>query len=106
MTELESMIERGYSDEKDHLPVRSDTIILLRLDPGAGQTAVMSIPRDLKVRIPGHGIGKINAAYADGGPKLSVATVKQLFGVMMRIHCNAGDARRTRAGNRECVENS
>jgi LCP family protein required for cell wall assembly len=75
-----------YSDEENGVPVRSDTMILLRLDPGAGKTAVMSLPRDLKVRIPGHGTGKINEAYADGGPKLSVRTVKQLFGAGFTIN--------------------
>ena len=43
-------------------------MILVRLDPHKGATAVMSMPRDLKVDIPGHGADKINAAYAIGGP--------------------------------------
>jgi LCP family protein required for cell wall assembly len=40
----------------------------------------MSIPRDLYVQIPGHGSDKINAAFEDGGPRLTVRTVKKLFG--------------------------
>ena len=44
--------------------------MLMRLDPNQAATAVMSIPRDLKVLIPGHGINKINAAYSLGGPDL------------------------------------
>ncbi len=39
----------------------------------------MSVPRDLKVKIPGHGTDKINAAYELGGPRLTVKTVKSLF---------------------------
>jgi anionic cell wall polymer biosynthesis LytR-Cps2A-Psr (LCP) family protein len=44
--------DKRYIDEVQGNPARSDTIILLRLDPGRGATAVMSIPRDLKVEIP------------------------------------------------------
>ncbi len=57
---------------------RSDTIILVRLDPEKEATAMMSLPRDLKVRIPGHGTDKLNAAYEQGGAKLTLDTVKQL----------------------------
>jgi LCP family protein required for cell wall assembly len=56
----------------------SDTMILMRLDPAQGATAVMSLPRDLKVHIPGHGVAKLNAAYALGGPRLTVRTIKAL----------------------------
>ena len=60
---------------------RSDTIILIRLDPSKNATAMMSLPRDLKVEIPGHGTDKINAAYEQGGPKLTLRTVKRLTGL-------------------------
>jgi LCP family protein required for cell wall assembly len=60
---------------------RSDTIILVRLDPKKRATALMSLPRDLKVQIPGHGTDKINAAYEHGGPRLTLKTVKQLTGL-------------------------
>ncbi len=59
---------------------RSDTIMLVRLT-GKGATAIMSLPRDLKVQIPGHGTDKINAAYELGGPRLTLRTVKQLTGL-------------------------
>ena len=42
---------------------------------------MLSIPRDLKVNIPGHGIDKFNAAYSYGGPKLTLKVVKQLTGL-------------------------
>jgi polyisoprenyl-teichoic acid--peptidoglycan teichoic acid transferase len=62
---------------------RSDTILLARADPDKDAIAVMSIPRDLKVEIPGHGKGKINSAFElggkKGGPRLAVRTVKKLF---------------------------
>jgi polyisoprenyl-teichoic acid--peptidoglycan teichoic acid transferase len=60
---------------------RSDTIMLVRLNPDKEATAIMSLPRDLKVRIPGHGVEKINAAYEYGGPALTLQTVKQLTGL-------------------------
>jgi polyisoprenyl-teichoic acid--peptidoglycan teichoic acid transferase len=60
---------------------RSDTIMLVRLDPEKDATAILSLPRDLKVEIPGHGTDKINAAYELGGPKLTLATVKAVTGL-------------------------
>jgi LCP family protein required for cell wall assembly len=59
----------------------SDTIMLVRLNPDKEATAIMSLPRDLKVDIPGHGTDKINAAYSVGGPQLTLETVKQLTGL-------------------------
>jgi LCP family protein required for cell wall assembly len=62
---------------------RSDTTILLRLDAEQNLISVMSIPRDLKTEIPGFGTDKFNAAYADGGPKLTVQVVKELTGLQI-----------------------
>lgn len=69
----------GAEFEED--PGRSDTTILLRLDPEKDTIAVMSIPRDLQVEIPGVGIEKFNAAYSYGGPKLTLQVVKELTGL-------------------------
>jgi LCP family protein required for cell wall assembly len=74
------------SDKRANLqedPGRSDTTILLRLDPDLNAIAVMSIPRDLKVEIPGYGTEKFNAAYTDGGPKLTLQVVKELTGLQI-----------------------
>ena len=68
-----------FEDKKLGLKPRSDTILLVRADPNKSAIAVMSIPRDLAVEIPGHGQDKINAAYEQGGPRLTVRTVKKLF---------------------------
>jgi LCP family protein required for cell wall assembly len=73
--------DRRFIDKKTGTPARSDTMLLIRLDPSKGATAVMSIPRDLRVDIPGFGRQKINAAYENGGPKLAVKTIRQLLGV-------------------------
>jgi LCP family protein required for cell wall assembly len=88
--------DQRYVDIKAKNPVRSDTIILLRLDPDKGATAVMSIPRDLKVKIPGHGTDKINAAYAIGGPTLSVKTIRNLLHIPIThvVNVNFGGFRR------------
>jgi LCP family protein required for cell wall assembly len=55
-------------------PSRSDTIMLIRT--GGGHSARLSIPRDTVVEIPGHGPQKINAAYAFGGPALSISVIE------------------------------
>jgi LCP family protein required for cell wall assembly len=55
-------------------PSRSDTIMLIRT--GGGHSARLSIPRDTVVEIPGHGMQKINAAYAFGGPALSISVIE------------------------------
>ena len=66
---------------------RSDTIMLVRLDADSDGTRVMNIPRDLKVQIPGarggFSTGKINAAYAYGGPALTTKVVKSLLGIQI-----------------------
>jgi LCP family protein required for cell wall assembly len=59
----------------------SDTMMLVRLDPSQPDIAVMSLPRDLKVQIPGHGVDKLNAAYSIGGVKLTLKTIKQFTGL-------------------------
>jgi polyisoprenyl-teichoic acid--peptidoglycan teichoic acid transferase len=59
----------------------SDTTMLLRLDPDRDAIALLSLPRDLKVSIPGVGTDKLNAAYSLGGPKLTLRTVKQITGL-------------------------
>jgi LCP family protein required for cell wall assembly len=57
---------------------RSDVIMLARLTADRLHAQVISIPRDAWVPVPGHGLAKINAAYAWGGPRLLVQTVEQL----------------------------
>jgi LCP family protein required for cell wall assembly len=54
---------------------RGDVVMLVRVD-SSGEAQMLSIPRDLRVEIPGHGTAKINAAYAFGGPSLMVETIK------------------------------
>ncbi len=67
----------GEEDE----PSRSDTIILVHVDPDRDYLSLLSLPRDLRVNIPGHGFNKINYAFAVGGAALTIKTVQQVTGV-------------------------
>ena len=78
----------GYdhrANEGDGAPSRSDTLMLLRADPQSKSISMLSLPRDLVVRVvcPGRGVTtqKINYAYAWCGSKGTVETVKELTGL-------------------------
>jgi LCP family protein required for cell wall assembly len=63
------------------LGARSDTLLVVRLDPRTGSVSMLSVPRDLLVTIPGYGQNKINAAYSLGGARLALIVVHRLLGV-------------------------
>lgn len=56
---------------------RSDTLMIIHVDPAEDFVSILSLPRDLRVEIPGHGVQKINAAFAYGGPALAIETVQR-----------------------------
>ncbi|MEA2297225.1 MAG: polyisoprenyl-teichoic acid--peptidoglycan teichoic acid transferase [Solirubrobacteraceae bacterium] len=62
-------------------PAHSDTLLLVRMDPGKSQTSVLSVPRDLRTTIDagakGRTLQKINAAYSIGGAPLAAKAVEQ-----------------------------
>ena len=60
---------------------RTDTIMVLRLDPSNARAAVLSFPRDLWVDIPGMGQGRINVAFTTNDPQRLIDTLWQDFGV-------------------------
>ena len=62
-------------------PGRSDTQLLVRLDPETKSIAMLSVPRDLRVEIPDHGYDKMNTAYSYGGPAMAVRSFKRLTGL-------------------------
>ena len=64
----------------------SDSMMLLHTDPSRHRLVYLSIPRDLRVDIPGYGTEKINAAMQLGGPKLAVETANALFGSGLRVN--------------------
>jgi LCP family protein required for cell wall assembly len=59
----------------------SDSIMLVRTDPDHHRVAYLSVPRDLRVAIPGYGTDKVNVAYQVGGPALAVRTIRELTGL-------------------------
>jgi polyisoprenyl-teichoic acid--peptidoglycan teichoic acid transferase len=59
----------------------SDSVMVLRTDPSRHRLVYLSIPRDLRVPIPGHGEDRINAAYPIGGPALTIRTIEDLTGL-------------------------
>ena len=81
------------SDSRENLPddlegnfgvfegERADVIMIVQLLPDDGTLRVLSLPRDLRVNIVGHGTNKINAAYAFGGGSLTVQTVRENTGI-------------------------
>lgn len=76
-------VEYTYRDGKPVMGLRgrTDTMILARLDPHTNQVRLLSIPRDTRVMIPGHGHVKINAANPYGGPEMAVQTVSDFLGI-------------------------
>ena len=85
-------------DYRDYLandgPPRSDTMILLTIDPLTKTAGMLSIPRDMWVNIPGFQYGRINMAYfygegsklPGGGPELARKTVEQFIGVPIQYY--------------------
>ncbi len=70
-------------------PPRTDSMMLVTIDPLSRTAGMLSVPRDLWVEIPGYGHGRINTAYflgerdrlPGGGPELAVKTVEKFMGV-------------------------
>ena len=60
---------------------RSDTIMLVHIDPDQDYLSILSFPRDLKVDVPGYGFNKLNYSFAVGGAALTIKTLEQLTGV-------------------------
>lgn len=68
-------------DERSDDVGRSDTLFVVTVDTNTKEVAMLSIPRDTRVKIPGHGYDKINHAYAEGGHTLSQKAVEGLLGI-------------------------
>jgi LCP family protein required for cell wall assembly len=66
-----------HSSPDDVFAGRSDTMMLVRIDPGTESVSVLSIPRDTQVEIPGEGIEKVNYANMLGGSELAAQVVSQ-----------------------------
>jgi LCP family protein required for cell wall assembly len=70
------------SDKRADTPGgRSDSLILVHIDPSRNFVSMLSLPRDWRVDVPGHGLNKLNTAYAYGGAALAIRTIKQATGI-------------------------
>ncbi len=72
---------RQTKADLDAFTGRSDTILVARLDPIRNTIAVLSIPRDTPVQVPGHGTQKVNSANAIGGPLFARDVVSGFLGI-------------------------
>lgn len=70
----------GEADADQLFSGRSDTMLLVRINPEAGKVDLLSIPRDTQVNVPGEGIAKINHANLAGGPELVAETIQTNLG--------------------------
>jgi LCP family protein required for cell wall assembly len=89
-TERVTVLVLGIDERCDEVgPTRTDTMMVLSIDPVDKTAAMLSIPRDLWVEIPGFGVDKVNQAhflgelyeYPEGGPGLAVDTVEAALGI-------------------------
>jgi len=81
LTNPQTTIVLGSDSRGKGTTARTDSILLVRTDPGKHTISMLSIPRDLWVPIAGHGSAKINAAYAWGGTPLLIKTVEHFTGL-------------------------
>ncbi len=66
---------------------RSDSIMVMTLNPTRNESRLISIPRDTKVDIVGHGTNdKINHAYAFGGPEMAIKTVEKFLNIPINYY--------------------
>lgn len=70
----------GGDKRKGETKYRTDTMLMVHVDPKSKKVWMISIPRDTRVTIPGHGTGKINSAHFYGGPSLAIETVSKFTG--------------------------
>lgn len=76
------MLLVGADDRRER--GRADTIIIATINADTGRAALVSVPRDLRVHVPGHGETKINHAYHYGGVRLLRYVVENLTGQRIR----------------------
>ncbi len=77
-----NIVVMGCDIRKDDVG-RSDTLFVVMLDKSKKNAALLSIPRDTRVKIKGRGWDKINAAFAYGGQQLTRETVQDFLGIKL-----------------------
>ena len=68
---------KAFGEVKDVGAARSDVMMVVHTNPAEKTAFVVSFPRDTEVEIEGHGRDKLNAAFAYGGPALTIKTFRQ-----------------------------
>jgi LCP family protein required for cell wall assembly len=86
---LDRQLERQFHTGQA-LDQLSDTIMVLHVPANGQRPTLVSIPRDSYVTIPGHGLNKINAAFAFGGAPLMVQTVQSVTGMRINHYIGVG----------------
>jgi len=81
VSEMRNLLLIGIDARPGEETGRSDTMIIVTLDPDDNTIKLTSIMRDLYVEIPGYKNNRINAAYVFGGPELLMETIEENFGV-------------------------
>lgn len=76
-----TMLLLGTDNRGQAGDARTDSILFARIDPEKKRVWLLSLPRDTRAEIPGHGVAKLNKAYTLGGAALTIDTVEQLLGV-------------------------
>jgi LCP family protein required for cell wall assembly len=72
---------KAFGSAKEIGNARSDVMMVVHVVPARGTAFIVSFPRDTEVDIPGHGHDKLNAAFAFGGPALTIRTFQEAFGI-------------------------
>src|SRR2546421_11264316 len=76
------MLGRDHANTDQRVGLNnSDSIMILHTEPGRHRLVYLSIPRDLRVPIPGYGEDRINSALTRGGTALAVRTVENFTGL-------------------------
>lgn len=69
----------GYHPQVNSFDGLADVMLLIKFDPETKKVTMLSIPRDTRTEIEGHGVKKINHANIDGGPALTAKTISNLL---------------------------
>jgi len=75
------LLGTDHANQPGHETQHSDSIMLIRTIPSLHRVVYLSIPRDLRVPIPGVGDTKVNAAMQSGGPPLAIKTISSYTGL-------------------------
>ena len=81
LAERVNFLLMGVDAREGEKNTRTDTLMLVSVDKEHNRIAMISLPRDTRVKIPGHGYDKINAANVYGGPEMALDVVSDLVGL-------------------------